>query len=233
MRSYRPAGRLLQSSQPSPARSSSLAAGPTLHCLMTCSPPTGRRACSLHDRVCRYGPGCCRFRKLCKHGNLVATTQEPTLNSPTRRRFLEIVPVAGTALIAACSPAPAPAPAPSVSAAPPPAAPAPAAPAPAAPVPAAPPPVTAPAAGTPPPAAPSAGNAALVDEKDPQAVALSYVSDASRVDKAKFPAYVAGSQCSTCALYQGAAADATGPCPLFQGKRVQAGGWCMSWTKKA
>lgn len=73
----------------------------------------------------------------------------------------------------------------------------------------------------------------MLDEKDPQAVSLSYVSDASRVDKGKFPAYVAGSKCGTCALYQGAAADATGPCPIFQGKRVSVNGWCSAWSKKA
>ncbi|MBC7434565.1 MAG: high-potential iron-sulfur protein [Bdellovibrionales bacterium] len=73
----------------------------------------------------------------------------------------------------------------------------------------------------------------MVDEKEPQAVTLSYVSDASRVDKTKFPAYAAGSRCSTCALYQGAPSDASGPCPLFQGKRVAASGWCSAWAKKA
>jgi High potential iron-sulfur protein len=72
----------------------------------------------------------------------------------------------------------------------------------------------------------------LVDEKEPQALALSYVNDASKVDKAKFPKFEAGQQCSTCSLYQGAAA-AQGPCPLFPGKNVAAQAWCSAYVKKA
>ena len=44
--------------------------------------------------------------------------------------------------------------------------------------------------------APVTGVAALVGEKDAQAVALGYVEDATRADKVKFKAYIAGSQCS-------------------------------------
>ena len=60
----------------------------------------------------------------------------------------------------------------------------------------------------------------MVDEKDAQAAALGYVSDASKVDKAKFKNYVAGSHCGSCALFQGKADAASGPCPLFPGKQV-------------
>lgn len=80
--------------------------------------------------------------------------------------------------------------------------------------------------------APVTGVAALVSEKDAQAVALGYVDDAIRVDKAKFKAYVAGSQCSGCALYLGKAGDSAGGCPVFQGKNVTAKGWCSAWAKK-
>lgn len=80
---------------------------------------------------------------------------------------------------------------------------------------------------------PVTGVAALVGEKDAQAVALGYVDDAIRVDKAKFKAYVAGSQCSGCALYLGKAGDSAGGCPVFQGKNVTAKGWCSAWAKKA
>lgn len=73
---------------------------------------------------------------------------------------------------------------------------------------------------------------AAVDEKDPQAAALGYVADASRVDVKKFPKYAAGQMCSTCALYQGKPADANGACPLFAGKQVAAKGWCSAWAKK-
>ena len=75
--------------------------------------------------------------------------------------------------------------------------------------------------------------AAEVDPKDPQAVALGYVSDASKADKAKYPKFAAGQNCATCQLYQGKAGDASGGCPLFAGKTVAAKGWCSAYAKKA
>src|SRR5450759_3354580 len=81
--------------------------------------------------------------------------------------------------------------------------------------------------------APVTGVAALVGEKDAQAVALGYVDDAIRVDKVKFKAYIAGSQCSGGARYVGKARDSAGCCPVFQGKNVTAKGWCSAWAKKA
>lgn len=140
----------------------------------------------------------------------------------SRRRFIQIAPLAGAALLAACSRTPEPA----APMAPPPT-PAPVA-APAA------APTSEPVAGA--TAAPATGSTAAlprVDEKDAQAVALGYVDDATRADKAKYKAYVAGSQCSGCALFQGKAGDAAGPCPLYAGKSVSAKGWCSAWNKKA
>ena len=75
--------------------------------------------------------------------------------------------------------------------------------------------------------------APLVDPKDPQATALGYTADATKVDKAKYPKYAAGQACSSCALYQGKAGDAAGPCPLYAGKAVAAKAWCSAWVKKA
>ncbi len=74
---------------------------------------------------------------------------------------------------------------------------------------------------------------AKLDEKDPQAAALGYVAEATRADTKKFPKYAAGQMCSTCALYQGKPAEASGGCPLFAGKLVSAKGWCSAWAKKA
>lgn len=74
---------------------------------------------------------------------------------------------------------------------------------------------------------------ALVDEKDPTASSLGYVADASKIDKAKQPKFVAGSLCSNCQLYQGKANAASGPCPIFAGKVVAAKGWCTAYAKKA
>jgi hypothetical protein len=74
---------------------------------------------------------------------------------------------------------------------------------------------------------------AMVGEKDPQAVALGYVADATKADTKKFPKYAAGQNCAGCALYQGKTGDAAGPCPLFAAKQVSSKGWCSAWAKKA
>lgn len=70
-------------------------------------------------------------------------------------------------------------------------------------------------------------------ETDPQAVALGYKADTTKVDKAKYPKHAAEQNCINCALYQGKAGDAAGGCPLFAGKQVAGKGWCSAWAKKA
>jgi len=82
-------------------------------------------------------------------------------------------------------------------------------------------------------AAGQASAQAMVADADPQAAALGYKADGSKTDKAKFPKYAAGQQCSTCALFQGKAGDKAGGCPLFAGKQVAASGWCSAYAKKA
>ena len=72
----------------------------------------------------------------------------------------------------------------------------------------------------------------MLDEKNPQAVALGYKADATKVDKTKQPKYAAGQLCTNCALFQGAATAAAGGCPLFAGKQVAGKGWCNAWVKK-
>ena len=133
--------------------------------------------------------------------------------NPTRRRFIEVIPVAGAASwLAACSdkaPPPAPAPAPTV----------------------APAPVAEVASASPAAPAPAA-TATLVDEKEPAAVALGYVAVASRADTTRFKNHAAGQACSNCALYGGKPGDATGPCPLFAGRLVAGPGWCSGYVKK-
>jgi hypothetical protein len=76
-------------------------------------------------------------------------------------------------------------------------------------------------------------HAADVDPSEPQAVALGYVSDATKANKAKYPQYAAGQVCATCMQFQGKAGDATGGCTLFGGRNVAAKGWCSAWVKKA
>jgi len=73
---------------------------------------------------------------------------------------------------------------------------------------------------------------ARVDEKDPQAVALSYVHDSAKADVKKFPKHTKDQKCSNCALYQGKATDPWGGCPLFGAKQVAGPGWCSAWAKK-
>lgn len=134
------------------------------------------------------------------------------MQTPTRRRFIEITPFACLALLAACSPKVEPQSAPMA---------------------------TTPVPGQAPVGAPAQApltttmNLPMVEKGDTQAVTLGYVDDATQADKVKFKTYVSGSACSNCALYQGKAGDVAGGCPLFAGKNVAAKGWCTSWAKKA
>lgn len=129
----------------------------------------------------------------------------------TRRRFIEILPLAGGALLAACSDkttAPAP-------------------------MPSAPAPASPPSASPEPAPAPAAAATGPVAETEVQAVSLGYVTDAARADKAKFAMYAVGQDCSNCVHYSGKTGDATGPCAIFQGRPVSAKGWCSAYVKKA
>ena len=74
---------------------------------------------------------------------------------------------------------------------------------------------------------------AKVEETDPQAVALGYKHDTTKVDAKKYPNHTAAQQCSNCQLVQGKAADAWGGCAIFGGKLVAGQGWCSAWVKKA
>jgi len=66
--------------------------------------------------------------------------------------------------------------------------------------------------------------------KDPDAVALGYVENATQVDAKKYPNYVQGSNCENCLLLQGSSGAGYRPCNLFAGKLVSAAGWCSGWT---
>ncbi|MEO8123194.1 MAG: high-potential iron-sulfur protein [Burkholderiales bacterium] len=76
-------------------------------------------------------------------------------------------------------------------------------------------------------------DAPKLELKDAQAVALGYVPDATKADKAKFTNYAAGHECGNCHQFQGKAGDAFGPCLIFGGKQVSSKGWCSAWVKKA
>ncbi len=74
--------------------------------------------------------------------------------------------------------------------------------------------------------------APMVAENDPTAVALGYVPDATKANKAKYPQYKPGDVCGNCKLFQGKPTDASGPCPLFAGKNVSTKGWCSAHAAK-
>lgn len=78
----------------------------------------------------------------------------------------------------------------------------------------------------------SARAQAVLDEKDPQAIALGYVADAKKVDPKKYPKYAAGQLCSNCSLYQAKPTDPVGGCALFGTNKVAGKGWCSAWVKK-
>jgi High potential iron-sulfur protein len=69
-----------------------------------------------------------------------------------------------------------------------------------------------------------------LDVKDPTAVKLGYVENASRIALKKYPAYVKGSDCENCLLLQGTTGAHYRPCTLFPGKLVSVSGWCSGWS---
>ena len=79
----------------------------------------------------------------------------------------------------------------------------------------------------------ASAQAAKLEETDPQAVALGYRHDATKVDAKKFPAYASGHNCANCQLFQGKPGEALGACGAMGGKLVNAKGWCVAWVKKA
>jgi hypothetical protein len=78
----------------------------------------------------------------------------------------------------------------------------------------------------------ASATAPVLSEKDPQAVALGYVADAKRVDKAKFPKYAPGQHCAACQLYQGPVSAPMAPCAIFGGKQVAGPGWCSAFVPR-
>lgn len=77
----------------------------------------------------------------------------------------------------------------------------------------------------------SASALVKLDEKDPQALALGYVNDATQVDAKKYPTYKPGQNCANCVQLQGRDGFWR-PCTIFPGKLVNAKGWCNVWVQK-
>jgi hypothetical protein len=87
-----------------------------------------------------------------------------------------------------------------------------------------------------------AAKLAMVDPKDPQAQALGYHEDASKVDTKKWPkragAEGAKQHCANCQFYivdKGVdpATVPIAPCQILMNKGVKAKAWCNTWTKRA
>ena len=78
----------------------------------------------------------------------------------------------------------------------------------------------------------SAADMPLLEPSDPQAKALGFVTDTSKLDAAAYPTYKPGQKCSSCVQYQGKQSDATAGCNIFAGHAVPASGWCSVWTQR-
>jgi hypothetical protein len=84
----------------------------------------------------------------------------------------------------------------------------------------------------------SATTVDVLDENSPQAKALNYKSDSSKLKDKVLMTERQGvpfknQKCSGCGLYQGKIGEKQGPCAVFPGKVVATTGWCTSWNKKA
>ena len=79
----------------------------------------------------------------------------------------------------------------------------------------------------------------MLKTSDPQAQALGYHEDATKVNAKKFPkrADTEGRKqfCWNCQFYQSKNADpkkdASAPCTIFANKLVKGKGWCASWMQ--
>lgn len=70
-----------------------------------------------------------------------------------------------------------------------------------------------------------------ITETDPQAAAVGYKLDASKVDTKRFPKYKAGEKCNNCMAWASKPTDEWGECTLFDNKFVIHSGWCSSYLK--
>ena len=68
---------------------------------------------------------------------------------------------------------------------------------------------------------------------DPNAVALGYHDDASKVDPQQFQTFRQGQRCGSCLQLQGQDGQPWRPCNLFPGQLVNANGWCRVWVPKS
>ncbi len=71
----------------------------------------------------------------------------------------------------------------------------------------------------------------LLRPTDPEAVAIAYVENATRVDAAKNPTWRLGQSCANCALIDLGTGRMRG-CSVLPGKLVMSTGWCRKWKAR-
>ena len=78
----------------------------------------------------------------------------------------------------------------------------------------------------------AAAQSVELQESDPEALAVAYCADASKVDRVKNPKYRPGQSCANCSLFFAPPGSPLGGCQYFLGKDVAAAGWCNVWEAK-
>ncbi len=80
--------------------------------------------------------------------------------------------------------------------------------------------------------APGGTNLPRLDPASPQAKALAYVHDTSKVDQKANPMHKPDQRCNNCIHWQAKPTDPWGGCGIFPGRSVAGPGWCKVWAKK-
>lgn len=70
-----------------------------------------------------------------------------------------------------------------------------------------------------------------LDPSDPYAKAAGYVTDAAKVDAARFPKFEKGQHCDNCKLFT-ATEGGWGECSFFDGAQVINAGWCKNYKPR-
>jgi len=74
---------------------------------------------------------------------------------------------------------------------------------------------------------------ARVDEKDANAVSLTYKDDATAVDAKKYGQCMKGSICANGTLYAGKSSELWDPCGALGGEQFSTDGGCVAYAKQA
>lgn len=72
----------------------------------------------------------------------------------------------------------------------------------------------------------------LLTGSEPDAIALEFVTDATRLHPSLQPRYTPGARCAACFFYQGRRSTEDAPCTVFAGYRVPATGWCREFAPR-